>query len=70
MLSIYEKITVLDKVISELNIEKNYVLNYIDLINNGMEDPDLSLEENFSRLDSIDKKINALINEKELLKSQ
>lgn len=70
MISINEKIIILDNVVSELQINKGYVLSYIDMINNGMEDPDSSLEQNFNRLDSIEKKIKALENERVLLELQ
>lgn len=70
MLNIQDKILILDKKILDLNNHYHSILSYIEKINNGMQDPDLSIEECNAILPNIQAKINALTIEKQALTNQ
>lgn len=65
MIDSNDKINILDKRVEDLNILYNAILIDIKRIEDGMEDPDLSIEELQKILPDIQAKINALLIEKQ-----
>lgn len=69
MITIEEKSMIIDKHIEELNYLYSALLRDIDRIQEGMEDPDLTIEECNAILPNIQAKIDALNIEKQALTS-
>lgn len=67
MLSNDEKILILQKKVVELDQLKDSILNYIDKIQGGMEDPDMTIEECNNILPSIEAKKQAVVAKKQEL---
>lgn len=67
MLSYAEKITIINNRIDRLNYMLVLTNEYISLINSGMEDPDITIEQGNNRVKDYLLKIQALKIEKTLL---
>lgn len=65
MLNIEDKIKILNNRINLLTEKKQDMVNYIDLINGGMEDPSLTIDFCNNAIDKYIVKINALNIEKQ-----
>lgn len=67
MLTYDEKITIINERIDRLQEIFTLTKQYVDLINSGMADPDINLEQCDDRIKDISLKIKALKTEKTLL---
>jgi len=70
MISLEEKIKIIDKKYDELLYNKLVILDYIDRLNEGMEGADSSIQQNEARIIDIEEQIVAVLNERKLLTLQ
>lgn len=69
-LDIYEKINIISAKLEDLQYIKDGILQYIEKINSGMEDPDYTIKQCENIIVDLGLKISALQAEKEALTNQ
>lgn len=67
MLTNNEKIKIINNKITNLNDFKNNMYAYIDLINDGMQDPDLTIDQCYNIISKTEFQLDALYKEREAL---